>query len=103
MGPQGLSGGQVVSSREVGVSGFGVWSCARSVHRVRDTAKPDSPKQLPGDQQRVLWVTKNPKRSLKRIVSLQAEVSGGPGERSCHRGQAAVKWYHSEIESSLFR
>jgi len=79
----------VASSREVGVSGFGVWSCARSVHRVRDTAKPDSLKQLSGDQQGVLCVTKTPERSWKSIVSLRAEVSGGPGEQPCHRGQVA--------------
>jgi hypothetical protein len=48
------------------------------VHRVRDTAKPDFPKQLPGDQQRVLWVTRSPDTGFEECYNSSGRGKEGP-------------------------
>jgi hypothetical protein len=78
------------------------------VHRVRDTAKPDFPKQLPGDQQRVLWVTRSPDTGFEECYNSSGRGKEGPGESGrtvyfARGGQVASSGIRVGIEFSLFR
>jgi hypothetical protein len=67
----------------IGIRGSAFQVIRERRRRVRESAKPDFPKQLSGDQQRVLWVTRSPDTGFEGCYNSSGRGKEGPGESDC--------------------